>query len=99
MSTPDAPTEETPATDEPTEGTPTTEEAKANTLVDLAVDIGNLVRTVAEVCRMPLGTANSVVKTTLEYHLNKEALNLQREQSGTPIFPRPVALPGSEEDN
>ena len=88
-----------PKADPATEDKTTTDEQAATTLVDLAVDIGNLVRTVAEVCKMPLGTANSVVKTTLEYHLNKEALALQREQSGAPIFPRPVALPGSEEDN
>lgn len=74
-------------------------EQRETTLVDLAVDIGNLVRTVAEVCRMPLGTANSVVKTTLEYHLNKEALAMQREQQGVPFGARPVAIAGSEEDN
>ena len=76
-------TEETPA-DQPRE----------TTLVDLAVDIGNLVRTVAEVCKMPLGTANSVVKTTLEYHLNKEALALQR--ASTPTLP--FALPPADNE-
>lgn len=76
------------------ETAPDPEDNEPTTVSDLALDIGFLVKQVAKDVGMPLGTAVSVVRTALDYHLGKESLAIQVAQTqGIPLGARPVALP------
>lgn len=80
-------------------GEPTTDPNRADigalSVTGLVRSIGALVRTVAEDQRIPIGAANSIVKTALEFHINAKALAMQ-EQRSLPFIP--PAAPDETED-
>lgn len=75
------------------------EKPQVQTIDELALDIAFLTKKVAKEAGMPIGTALSVVRTTLDLHTTREGLALQRLSITGPFVPpgaKPVALPDDD---
>lgn len=72
------------------------------TVSDLAYEVAFLAKDVAKQAGIPLGTAVTIVKTTLEYQLNRDALKLEIASRGLPppgAKPIPFPVSDTEEEN